>query len=389
MITWTPPGQSCVPDAERYDVEFDVLIEYDGPQLILFNLGKSASFGLFCETGDQFDRWILSSVTKLELETLALGNLPMFDLFGRKDFIRVVDFDREWKPKHEWLVTPADVPRDILPESDVPLPDDCREFLCEKFGFSTVPRLAARLRLAGAFVHEHLIEFTGFAVISQLFQRVMTAIGESDGLLSLAPGDGIPSTTIMAGVPSGGSFGIDIHPHDPQVFNKVIKRYAELITAAYDDQEQLESLLRGKQKLRMTLGAYFKALGTHRAEAMLETPESRTYVGFSRAYSISTCLSGKSGTTGSQEPKTPKAKKTELRGYFDEFGVTGATFDFFDIDSDESISGKVSKALIKSLINKREISVGRITRYRATIARRRKTWILTEVDELGQSEFQF
>jgi len=364
--------------------KIDVLVEYDGPQLIL----RGQNLGLLADADRNLERWLLTNVTKLELEALALGALPMRDIFSRKNSITVVDFAGLKSPRHSWTITPEQVPPGILPTPKAALPTSARAFLQKKLKMKPHAATVRRLRFAGMPVHGSAIEFSALSKLVGSFQEILTSIGQALGIHAIAT-DGLPSTTLLAGATSEGSFAIHLHASDQAVLDKVLERYRSLVTLAHENVASFAEEVTPESQLGREFEAYFGDLADLKAESLIEIPGATVYVGPAYAQTIRVAL---------KRPRKPRVTAPTLphevtvqRGYFDRFAADDATFAFFDIDSGRQRQGTVSASLKRKVSDQgsQEAAVGRITMYRATIEHHGSELVLVAFDELGQAQLKF
>lgn len=357
-----------------------VLVEYDGPQLVLYGTEFGDRLGVLADSNSTHERWVLASASKLELEALARGGLPMRDIFSRKEALQVVDFSTPRKADATWRIDSARVPFGVLPAKGAPLPSASRMALLKRLKARAVT--GRRLRFGGAPVSESTIELSGLAQLSQWFQKLWTAIGDSLGMNTPAFHRGPAQTGLIAYATSRGSFAINLAANDETAFDQVLNRYRVLIGAAYESAAALDGELFKHKELRATFSGYFGMLEKLRAEVLVETPHAQVYVGHARAKGIRVALK-----PAAIKPEATEDEPTliERRGYFDEFGVGQRTFMFVDFDSEDTFKGAVAPALSEKveLGSTKEANVGRVTLYRAQIEQRGDSHTLIDFDGIG------
>jgi hypothetical protein len=382
---WKNLGQSAMAlhfgEAKR-----EVLVEYDGPQLILFRAKDGDFLGLAVDSDEKIQRWLLAPASKLELETLALGNLPMCDVFSRKQSLVLVDFGRFTDPKALYPITIAEVPDDILPVSGALLPSYARTHLAKLLKVKPLPAHSLRLRFAGAPVRGSEIELSALGTLAHGFQSLVIAIGEALGVYAIPDGE-LPSTALLAGATSGGSFAITIRAANDGTFSKIVQRYKQLLRLAFEDKEGLSSELAPHATLRKAFLGYLKSLEDLKAEALIESPETSVYVGHHGLKSVREMMKPSQAKKRARAVEAEPSERTQHRGYFDAFATSDATFAFSDIDRGEQIDGKVSAALAKKVRDQHliEANVGRLTMYRITIERDPAGVLLVDFTAIGQS----
>jgi len=388
---WEKLGRSAIPVAHLSGKKPEVLVEYDGPQLVLHRANLAIHLGLLADVDERAQRWLLAPMSRLELEALALGGLPMREVFSRKATLEVVDFKGSTALPLSWTIAIDEVPMGVLPARGAPLPSFARSHLRKLLKIKLVHQTGLRLRFAGLPVHESHIELSALGRISQAFQRLMTLIGESLGIHAIADRGGVPSTELLAGPTSKGSFAVSIKAADPDVFAKILGRYQGLIQAAHENPERLLDEVKPSSALGKGLAAYLVTLEDLKAETFVESPGAQVFVSHTAVGRIRSAMKLPRKPREQVEPLENQLEPTEHRGYFDHFGTDDASFVFYDLDSSEELRGKVSPALTDRIRSqgKQEASVGRITRYRATIEHRDGGHYLLGFEEIGQLKLEY
>jgi hypothetical protein len=113
-----------------------VLVEYDGPRLVLYRWGSIDRIGIPNDPESNPALWYLARTSKFELEALAGGDLPMRDIFSRKNQIRAIEIDATGRALRAWNMVPDDVDQGVLPAIGAPLPAASRTVLSRLLSIS-------------------------------------------------------------------------------------------------------------------------------------------------------------------------------------------------------------------------------------------------------------
>lgn len=147
--SWNISGSASMPEAHDLAARVDVLVELDGPQLVLYTSGDRRSVGILADEDEKSIRWLVVETSKLELEALARGDLPMRDVFSRKPVLRALDCDQSGKVTKYWLVPASEVPFGILPRKGAALPSGARTFLQKRLRLKAMAPKRRRVRFDG------------------------------------------------------------------------------------------------------------------------------------------------------------------------------------------------------------------------------------------------
>lgn len=363
----------------------DVLVEYDGPQLSLHTVGGRPKYlALASDWDEEGARWIFAEVTRMEVEALALDGLPMRDAFSRKPQLLVVDFDHHGAPMRTWNVAVSNVPRGVLPVVGAPLPDYVREHLIEELGIEPSP--LRRVRLDGKPVQDSRIGFSALWQSIQVFQALLTAIGDWIGVNKIAPDTGIASTELLASKFVPASFGVAFEPVDTEAFDKVFAAYKTLLNDAFNNPPALTEALRDHPRLRSSLEDYVDTLETLELDAFIDTPRAKVFLGHRSAPAIVAALKLPLKKKKEAAPTDRKIARVERRGYFTVFNTDREEFSFHDAHAKKTIEGRLSADVAKRVDNKElEAAVGKKTMYVVTLSQPRTGKPkLFELEVLGQ-----
>jgi hypothetical protein len=325
-------------------------------------LNGTSSVSLAADREGPIDRWLVTPVSRLELESLAMGYLPMRDLFSRKQTLLVLDMGP--MPK-TWTVEPEHIPYGILPARGALLPTSSRT-LIQRWLKLKEPKLAARrVRFAGTAVHDSLIEFAALGRLVQAVQDLWSSLGETLGIKGHNSPGGLPSTALLASAFSPGSFALDVQAANPDVFDQVLQRYRQLVLLAYEDVDALKVELSSQPDLQTRFRNYLRAIEELGVEAAIEARGIGAYIGHAGARSIHASLKVTKPTV---RKTRPLPSTNSRRGHFLDFGGASKKFRFRDIDTDEQIEGRIATGLANEIVRRgaAEAAVGTLTRYVAT-----------------------
>jgi hypothetical protein len=112
----------------------EILVEYDGPQLVLFDraLGECLLGLLMADQPDGLCRYLIVRLDHGDMASLVDGSLHMRTIFDRAERAIVeADYYGAWKTDPRTPVA-GDIPDGMLPVPGHPLPTFVREFLAER-----------------------------------------------------------------------------------------------------------------------------------------------------------------------------------------------------------------------------------------------------------------
>jgi hypothetical protein len=346
---WNLPAQADLAgDIARRKIE-RVLIEYDGPQLVILVDNSSYYLGLAADYNETSERWIHAKVSRLEIEALVRGSIAMRDVFTSKPALAVIDYDEDGNPKRTWGISPADIPAGILPLKGAPLPRAVRAELEAEFVSSASQNTGNVFRLVGRPVYENKISFAALGEVTLHLQRLWNALATKlpkhrggdeteDGIFS-------PETLLIAGVVHR-SFGIEIAAIDQEVFDDIAAEYTE-ITRVTLEENAAESLRAQPANVLHPYRDYLKTLARLEIEIMAEFYAGPVFLGLECARYISEELGARRSGASSAERATEAT--VTIRGYFERFGLNDRRFELYDLANGELKSGRISKELIASM----------------------------------------
>ncbi len=106
------------------------LIDYDGPILVHYQLGKNHALFLWVEGTAVFNRWLCFELTLKELKDYMLRNISLYELIKSKsnEPFYTVDIDSNLKYHNFQLIPGYGIPEDYLPERDSHFLDDVSDY---------------------------------------------------------------------------------------------------------------------------------------------------------------------------------------------------------------------------------------------------------------------
>ncbi len=260
------PAQPSLSDSVANRKVVHILIEYEGPQLILLKTDVADGeyfLGLAADHGKDFDRWIHAPITKLELEALARGGIAMRDVFTGKTAVDIVDYDVDEHPRRVWSIPASKIPKGILPVKDALLPSFVREEITSEFFPAALARDAnpasPLFRLVGRPVYENKISFGGLGEVILGLQRLWTAIATMLQIEVTAGTSNRPKPsphTLLFGAMVPSSFGVELAVIDHDVFERIAAEYTRLVRGSFQENSD-ERLLTEPPLVLTAYRAYY------------------------------------------------------------------------------------------------------------------------------------
>lgn len=367
------------PDREDSEMRAEVLVEYDGPRVVLYRSKDVDRLGIVIDAGADPETWVLARVSQMELEMLALGSLPVRDVFSHKETLQALQLDVHGKTLATRDIEIGEVPPGALPIRAAPLPETSRPRLLKLLRLKDELPVARRVRFGGRPVREERIEFSALARLMQTLQELWRAIGDKLGLFSISEFDDLPTTALLAGATEGGSFVVNVHAASNEVFDKVLGDYEHIMRLAFDDPEKAAEAVASHADLRKGLNTYLQTLEELHAEATIEAPGARVYIGGGSAKAVRAAMRAPALARQLAEPEEEESS-TQVRGYFRAFDMDRATYAFHDIDTGQTLTGSIGRPLTKKIRDEgaKEATVGTRTRYVATVKQLRKETTLVD-----------
>lgn len=348
MLRWSPSGQLTIgtagPAIDR--TVSRVLVEYDGPQLVLLTAGRRQFLAYAADEDGDLVRWIHAPVSEIEIKALNRGQITIRNAVAKNE-LTVVDVNRSGTAVRSWVVNLASLPDEYLPDSDALLPQFARP--------AATPTGRFAFECEGEAVRGHSITFACLAAVTGTVQKLWSAIAP-EYLLDTEARDEWGSTTLACGATSGGSFVIEVEPRDVATFEAIAAQYKSLIRESYDAPQKIQAKLETfRPSLAQAYSAYLQALETYRIDVLLDVGLDATFIGFDCAARV------RPHVVLARERSANVGDRTEIVsaiGYFDGFMKRKATFEFFDVVTGTGYKGAVSQKVL-SLASSTDIVIGR------------------------------
>lgn len=126
--SWSLP--SSMVEAPPFELD-QVLVEYDGPQIVTLRGADGLYLGIASDEDDAFVRWIYAPLAVTELRALLEGSATLREAV-QKPKVYVVDVDHDGAPVHTWEYPGAQLRDDDLPAPGALLPRAIRDELGPK-----------------------------------------------------------------------------------------------------------------------------------------------------------------------------------------------------------------------------------------------------------------
>lgn len=343
----------------------DVLVEYDGPRLVLFSSRNGAlRLGSLLEMNKRGSRWLVANVSTIEAEAIARAMLPMREAF-EKESLAVLHLTSSGDPQAISEAMDSERSEDALPSPGALLPSDSRALLLKKVALKDSP-VTRRVRFDGRRLVESRIEFAHLSRVTGSLQKVWTAFARTLGI-DVVTSHGGPSPAALVAdarlVP--GSVALALHPVNPDAFDMILSRYQQTVGAVYGDSAKVLEAI-DSEDVQKQLREYISVLADLEVDTMFEAPTRRVFIGHSRARVIRATFKG-AGRGPAKEP-APTPETLVKQGRFDLVGLAQRTFAFVDIDTGDIVEGPLDKALADRLRRDGVTVGGEDTLYRATFS---------------------
>jgi hypothetical protein len=351
--TWQLGSGSII---ERYDerkIEH-VLIEYEGPQLVTLTDGANRYLGLAVDADDKYVRWMHARLGKLEWEALLHAMLPVRDVF-RKPQVWIVDETYDGSRMRGYQVNGQELDDRDLPRPYLYLTSDVRALFA-----GDLPRVAARvLRLdQGNVVNE--IDFEILGELIKRYQRLWTSCASTID-------ETIPKSelrrraTLRAVATPSASFGVELTSVDPDLFNAIAARVAQL-TGASDDESRLTDVFHMLPHARDPYESLLAYLANQGVDLLAAWPGGGAFFGREHAQRIRASIDRSERVT---------VKPMPVVGHFRGFSsAEGGYFVFRDPRSGDLYSGSIENALLAVAVERAVTVGGDRTWYEVVLAER-------------------
>jgi hypothetical protein len=355
--SWNLPPQGMFADLLSRRATKEVVLEYDGPQLVILEDGPDLFLALAVDGDEEVARWIHTPVSSLEIEALTRGAEPLRTAF-LKPLMILVDVDvRTGQPRQAWEIDSRSVPEDALPDRGAPLPHTAGQ---ESPASEADATPAFRFEGKGP---ENRVTFGDLSALTSKIQVLWNALAieyNSQPLVLSAVGT------------ATGSLKILVHTDDLILFRRVAESYRRLVWAT-DDKEAVRGLLSASpegQRIASSYNDYLKTLEQHGIEVMAEWSGGSAFVSHGAAQRTRESLRA----SGLTPDSTETVEIAHQRGYFEGFFRLGyGKFEFYDIDSGETHQGTIARTVRSRAERDFVLTLGRAARrYRATFRIRRR-----------------
>ena len=326
----------------------EILVEYDGPQIVILKDGPREFLAVATDYDDQAVRWLQAPLSELEYRALMQGALTVRDALSKSNLI-LADYSYSNEPLRVWEVNPSLIPDAALPQKNAFLPISLRNaqapddsLALPEFRFSTPQEPT-----------DHSITFTRLSVVTSRLQALWNAI---------APQFNAERAILSASAVTSGSVRIKVRVEDRILFSKIAQSYRDLARAAYDAELLDELLSKIPVNISFAYEDFLKALDLNELEILAQWQEGAAYVGYESAQRT------RSAVRSVLEKSTPVFKETaSLRGHLVGFTRKTPRFEFYDLDSGETLIGTIVKDLRKESPFSYDIVLGRSQLYNVHI----------------------
>jgi hypothetical protein len=360
-FTWDLPHQMTHPpeNVRLRERQIErVLLQYDGPQLVVLSDGRQKYLGYVADELDNGIRWLHVPVSNLELKALHRGKLTLREALEKAE-INIVDVSHAGETSDVWIAPPLVVPLDCLPEPGLLLPAFARDRSAE----DQPDRLA--FECEGAGVGNGVITFECLGAFTSALQRLWFVLAKRSGV-DIDRTAEFNAATLAFAAGHAGSFAIEVARLDNESFDVIATQYKDLIHASYEDPSGLDARVTRSPELSYAWGQYAEALETHRIDVLANWSTDAVFLGNDRAKRVAKSY----GRRTRRDPRAvvgpPQIARINVDGYFDGLMHRRHRFDFVDPSRDEDYSGDIDRAIAEEL-QTMDITLGRHVFYRASI----------------------
>jgi len=326
----------------------DVLIEYEGPQLIIVQQGHTQFLSLCVDADEARSRWLEAPLSPLEKAAMMSGALAVRDVFLKHGVILV-----EMPDFKMWQLEPSGIPDEVLPEADAMLPDYARG----SYESMLDPSVPAEFRIGAEGMSADRLSFGTLSSVISSLQHVWN---------SLAGAIAAQEITLNAIAFTRGSFAVRADSNNQELFTRVARVYRELNRATYNENRLAATLSPYTRPTIDNYSQYLSALNVNKLEVFTEwrdnEPNPTAFIGYSGAQRSRKSLSAIRSTATTKIGSTIET----LTGHFEGFTRKSKRFEFYDLESGKEIVGKIDKTLRDTPITG-ELNLTRGLKYRAEI----------------------
>ncbi|CAN5901357.1 hypothetical protein BH11MYX4_BH11MYX4_01940 [soil metagenome] len=332
----------------------DVLIEYDGPQLLTRADSEGRKFLAVAADQQELEyvRWLEVSLSALEEEALLDGASTIRDVF-LKDSVWIVDRDAEDHALDGWVVAGDQLGEDVLPRHGVRLSVE-RPFVG-----------APQLRIDGPRMKNgKAIRFVDLSNVGWSIQRLWTSIAQSEAGVQAGRGkfrqELAQRSTLFVAESFHGSFGLKLTPGDEATFDQVAAQFQKLVDSSDNAAQLLDTVNGLTARVAVSYMDLLKVLGDADLELYAAWSKGRSYLAGERARRIRPVLGEVTDV-----PETT----IEVIGTFQSADVNRGRFEISEYDTNVRYAGVIGEQLLRTLRHggAESITLGPASVYAATI----------------------
>lgn len=342
LSAWKLPKQSQL--GLENGGTFEVLIEYDGPQLVLLSDDRGTRLATAVDELPDGARWIEVPLSNMEVRALRTGRAPLRDLMMR-DWVRVVDRDAGFNAREVW----EDVPLGLVPPDAFPAPG----VLLASFARTpdSEEKQPSRIEVEGPSIDDSgRVTFQVLADLLASFQEVFDALLPSGR-----------STLTFAGS-SAGSLVLDVQGGEDDAFDQGTRRYREIAEVIWTDPAEVAAPSPAEEAVRNHLAT----LSEHGLSVVLCAPSSGAYVGRHMAQRVGAAHTTRSRANDGDQPALT------VRGMFEGLMNGTRSHQFVFSDASGTLYDGTVEGEARDFLANRAVKVGRASdeRFEVTLTRK-------------------
>lgn len=366
--TWTTLRQQTTESDAASGETTEVLVEYDGPQLVLTR-GKSGAcyLSVASDADESAVRWLHAPVTSVQLAALKRGATTLFDVF-RDAKLDVVDVAPNGDIVRAWVVGPDELDVAHLPLPAAPFPIS-----------EAAPKNEIELML-GPEGHA-AIPLDSLGIVASRYQAVWTQCA----LAALRPTREARSTVtngarLDATSAHAGSFVLHTVPADDAISNSAADVFRKLVQSSTNHVDLDAFLASNPIELRDSYMSFLVALRVRNLQILATWAHGAAFVGRRQS---------RLGRTRRTRGESTHTRSYVYRGFFRGFSLQTRTFEF---DGVQAIRGGVSPDCLAHA-EKEGVVVGEHDFYRVTVSETtldtgQVETILVRLEPYGEDEYQ-